>query len=162
MPPKVFCSDIYWRLASNGPCWTWLNATVTLVCSPSDFPSRWTSLTLHRAKELPIFVSTTVEAHKQRSLHRVLQFTPRINAIYLISLIYSILYNDRNHRYNAGIVQSNLSKLSKYRVKAGWLIGPGKIYVTIPSHVHPCLSRSLFFCNLLAFSNTATFFCLID
>jgi hypothetical protein len=91
------------RTASDDPSWTWLN--VTFVCSTwrlaaLDCPNlwryidfshpRWMSLTLHRAKELPIFVSATVEAHNQRSLHRVLQFAPKINAIHLISSIYNI------------------------------------------------------------------------
>jgi F-box-like len=105
MPADVLCK-IFILLAqspSDNPHWSWLN--ITFVCSAwrqaalecpklwchIDFSHpRWTSLTLYRAQELPIFVSATVETHNQSSLLRILQFAPRINAIHLTSSIYNI------------------------------------------------------------------------
>ena len=105
IPVHVLCEifTILAQLRCEDSHWSWLN--VTFVCSTwrraalespklwrfIDFSHpRWTSLTLYRAHELPIFVSATVEAHNQSSLLRVLQFAPRISAIHLTSSIYNI------------------------------------------------------------------------
>lgn len=105
LPAEVLCRIfiLLAQITGQDSHWTWLN--VTFVCSAwrqaalecpklwrhIDFSHpRWTSLTLYRAHELPIFLSATVEAHNQRSLLRVLQFTPRIHSIHLISSVHNI------------------------------------------------------------------------
>ncbi|KAG6919108.1 hypothetical protein DXG01_008910 [Tephrocybe rancida] len=85
------------------PAWSWTD--LTFVCSSwrqaaldcralwsyVDFSHpKWTALSLHRSKTLPISLRAVVDANNQQSIYRTLHYAPMIRDIHIISSIYDI------------------------------------------------------------------------
>ncbi|KAF9467139.1 hypothetical protein BDZ94DRAFT_1211513 [Collybia nuda] len=91
------------RKSVDDPTWSWVG--LSFVCSTwrraalecqelwsyIDFSHpKWTSITLHRARTLPISVRAIVDANNQRSLLCALQSTPTIRDVHITSPIHRI------------------------------------------------------------------------
>ncbi|TFK75672.1 hypothetical protein BDN72DRAFT_892169 [Pluteus cervinus] len=103
LPTQVLCKIFATcaRISAYDRNWTWI--TVTHVCSAwrraalahpplwgnIDFThSKLTTLTLKRAKSVPLVIRTTVENHNIKQLHQILHTSPLVHEIDIVSSLH--------------------------------------------------------------------------